>query len=284
MPDFPIIDAHVHLCNVSELKYSWTKDAPQLGRNVSPADLKKAAGPVTIEKFVFIEVDVDHPYELTEAAWIESLRPSTPELGAMVASLPLEQGASIEEDIISLKRHSLLRGIRRLIQKEADPTFCLQPRFIEGLKLLARHDLSFDICIYHHQLPSVIKMVGQCPEVRFVLDHIAKPGIKAGLIEPWAAQLRELARFPDVSCKISGVITEADHKSWTRDEVKPYIAHAIDCFGFDRAMFGSDWHVQELAGTYRGWIEVVDWVVAGASAEEKRKLFRETAKKAYRIT
>lgn len=284
MPDFPIIDAHVHLCNVSELKYSWTKDAPQLGRNVSPADLKKAAGPVTIEKFVFIEVDVDHPYELTEAAWIESLRPSTPELGAMVASLPLEQGASIEEDIISLKRHSLLRGIRRLIQKEADPTFCLQPRFIEGLKLLARHDLSFDICIYHHQLPSVIKMVGQCPEVRFVLDHIAKPGIKAGLFEPWAAQLRELARFPDVSCKISGVITEADHKSWTRDEVKPYIAHAIDCFGFDRAMFGSDWHVQELAGTYRGWIEVVDWVVAGASAEEKRKLFRETAKKAYRIT
>ena len=284
MPDFPIIDAHVHLCNVSELKYSWTKDAPQLGRNVSPADLKKAAGPVTIEKFVFIEVDVDHPYELTEAAWIESLRPSTPELGAMVASLPLEQGASIEEDIISLKRHSLLRGIRRLIQKEADPTFCLQPRFIEGLKLLARHDLSFDICIYHHQLPSVIKMVGQCPEVRFVLDHIAKPGINAGLFEPWAAQLRELARFPDVSCKISGVITEADHKSWTRDEVKPYIAHAIDCFGFDRAMFGSDWHVQELAGTYRGWIEVVDWVVAGASAEEKRKLFRETAKKAYRIT
>lgn len=284
MPDFPIIDAHVHLCNVSELKYSWTKDAPQLGRNVSPADLKKAAGPVTIEKFVFIEVDVDHPYELTEAAWIESLRPSTPELGAMVASLPLEQGASIEEDIISLKRHSLLRGIRRLIQKEADPTFCLQPRFIEGLKLLARHDLSFDICIYHHQLPSVIKMVGQCPEVRFVLDHIAKPGIKAGLFEPWAAQLRELARFPNVSCKISGVITEADHKSWTRDEVKPYIAHAIDCFGFDRAMFGSDWHVQELAGTYRGWIEVVDWVVAGASAEEKRKLFRETAKKAYRIT
>lgn len=284
MPDFPIIDAHVHLCNVSELKYSWTKDAPQLGRNVSPADLKKAAGPVTIEKFVFIEVDVDHPYELTEAAWIESLRPSTPELGAMVASLPLEQGASIEEDIISLKRHSLLRGIRRLIQKEADPTFCLQPRFIEGLKLLARHDLSFDICIYHHQLPSVIKMVGQCPEVRFVLDHIAKPGIKAGLFEPWAAQLRELARFPNVTCKISGVITEADHKSWTRDEVKPYIAHAIDCFGFDRAMFGSDWHVQELAGTYRGWIEVVDWVVAGASAEEKRKLFRETAKKAYRIT
>lgn len=284
MPDFPIIDAHVHLCNVSELKYSWTKDAPQLGRNVSPADLKKAAGPVAIEKFVFIEVDVDHPYELTEAAWIESLRPSTPELGAMVASLPLEQGASIEEDIISLKRHSLLRGIRRLIQKEADPTFCLQPRFIEGLKLLARHDLSFDICIYHHQLPSVIKMVGQCPEVRFVLDHIAKPGIKAGLFEPWAAQLRELARFPNVSCKISGVITEADHKSWTRDEVKPYIAHAIDCFGFDRAMFGSDWHVQELAGTYRGWIEVVDWVVAGASAEEKRKLFRETAKKAYRIT
>jgi L-fuconolactonase len=283
MPDFLIIDAHVHLCNVWELKYSWTKDAPQLGRNVSPAELKQAAGPVQIEKFIFVEVDVDSPHQLTEAAWIESLKPSTPELGGMVASLPLELGAAIEEDIIALKRHSLLRGIRRLIQKESDPEFCLQPRFIDGLKLLAKHDLSFDICIYHHQFPSVLKMVAQCPEVAFVLDHIGKPGIKAGLFEPWATQIKELARFPNVACKISGVITEADHKTWTREQVKPYIAHAIDCFGFDRAMFGSDWHVQELAGTYPGWIDVVDWVVAGASADEKRKLYRDTAKRVYRL-
>ena len=126
-------------------------------------------------------------------------------------------------------------------------------------------------------------MVAQCPEVRFVLDHMGKPGIKAGLFEPWAAQLRELSRFPNVACKISGVITEADHKTWTREQVKPYITHAIDCFGFERAMFGSDWHVQELAGTYPGWIEVVDWVIADASSDEKRKFYRDTAKRVYRL-
>ena len=284
MPDFPIFDAHVHLCNVAELRYSWTKDAPQLGRDVSPADLRKAAGPVSIEKFVFVEVDVDLPDHLKEAAWIQGLAASTPELGAMVASLPLEHGAAIEKDIVALKQHKLLRGIRRLIQKESDPVFCLHPRFIEGLKLLAKHDLSFDICIYHHQMPAVLDMVSRCPEVRFVLDHIGKPGIKAGLFEPWATQIKALSRFSNVHCKISGVITEADHKSWTRDQVRPYIAHAIDCFGFGRAMFASDWHVQELAGTYPGWVDVVDWVVEDASAEEKRKLFRDTAQAFYRIT
>jgi L-fuconolactonase len=226
---------------------------------------------------------VDLPDHLAEAAWIQSLAATTPQLGAMVASLPLERGAAVEADIATLKRHGLLRGVRRLIQKEADPRFCLAPGFLAGLSLLASHDLSFDICIYHHQLPAVLEMVKACPDVRFVLDHIGKPAIKAGLLEPWASELRQLAAFPNVFCKISGVITEADHKTWTPAQVRPYIAHAIDCFGFDRVMFASDWHVQELAGTYPGWVEVVDWVVEGASSDEKRKLFRDTARAFYRI-
>jgi L-fuconolactonase len=283
MPDFPIVDAHVHLCNINALKYGWTADAPQLGRNVSPADLFKTAGGVAIEKFVFVEVAVDAGLHLKEAEWVQGLAATTPQLGAMVVHAPLEKGAGVERDLVALKQHTLTRGVRRLLQGETDARYCLQPEFIAGVRLLAKHDLSFDVCILHHQMAGVIEMVKQCPDVRFVLDHIGKPGIKAGLREPWWHEIKALSKLPNVWCKISGVITEADHKTWRPQEVKPFVEHAIDCFGFERAMFGSDWHVQELAGTYPGWVEIVYDVVRLASTYEKRKLFRDTAKAFYRV-
>jgi L-fuconolactonase len=132
-------------------------------------------------------------------------------------------------------------------------------------------------------MPSALRMVRQCPEVRFVLDHIGKPGIKTGLFEPWRQHLRELASMPNVVCKISGVATEADHKNWTREQLRPYIEHAIESFGFDRIMFGGDWHVSELATTYPEWVEIVAWVVDDCTPEEKRKLFRVNAISIYRL-
>lgn len=283
MPEFPIVDAHVHLADPKRFGYAWTANAPSLNRTVLPADFFKAAAPVKIEKFVFVEVDVDLPQHVAEAEWIDGLALSEPKLAGMVAALPLEQGKAVAGDLEKIARLKAARGIRRLIQNQADPDFCIQPKFIEGLKLLPQHDLVFDICIFHHHLPNAIKMVRQCPEVRFVLDHIAKPAIKAGISDPWRQHMKELASLPNVTCKISGVSTEADHKNWTREQLKPYIAHAIDSFGFERCMFGGDWHVLELAGTYPQWIEVVDWVVEGASAEEKRKLYRDTAIRTYRL-
>jgi len=283
MPDFPIIDSHVHLADPTRFGYAWTKHAPSLNRRVLADDLMKAAAPVKIEKLVFVEVDVDLPQHLDEAKWIDGMAAADKRIAGMVAALPLERGKAIEGELDQLRKNKVLRGIRRLIQNQADPDFCIQPKFIEGLKLLARHDLVFDICIFHHHLPNAIKMVRQCPDVRFVLDHIGKPGIKAGLTEPWRQHMKELAALPNVVCKISGVSTEADHKSWTREQLKPYIAHAIDSFGFDRSMYGGDWHVMELAGTYPQWIEVVDWVVEGASTDEKRQLYRDTAIKTYRL-
>jgi len=283
MPDFPIIDAHVHLTDVKNLGYAWTKSAPVLNRSVLPADLFKAAAPVAIEKFVFVEVDVDMPQHVAEAEWINGIAKSEPKLAGMVAALPLEQGNAVHADLEKIAGLKTARGIRRLIQNQPDPDFCIQPKFIEGLKLLAKHDLVFDICIFHHHLPNAIKMVRQCPEVRFVLDHIAKPAIKAGVSDPWRQHMKELAALPNVTCKISGVSTEADHKNWTREQLKPYVAHSIDTFGFERCMFGGDWHVLELAGTYPQWVEVVDWVIEGASADEKRKLYRDTATRVYRL-
>jgi L-fuconolactonase len=283
LPDFPIVDSHVHLCDPKRFGYAWMKDAPALDRQVLPGEFIAAARPVEIERFVFVEVDVDPLYRHEEAAWVDDLSRSEPRLAGMVASLPLEKGAAVGQELDTLLEHQTLRGVRRLIQAEPDPDFCTQPDFIDGLKLLARHDLLFDICILHHQLPSAIRMVQRCPEVSFVLDHIGKPDIKAGVLDPWRAHIKELASLPNVTCKISGVITEADHKAWTREELKPYIAHAIEVFGFDRILFGGDWHVVELAGTHPEWVAVVDWVVEDCSPEEKRKLFRDNAVRTYRL-
>ena len=283
MVSFPIVDSHVHLLDPQRLGYAWTRNAPSLNRRVLPADLFAAARPVEIEQFVFAEVDVDYPQHLDEAEWIFELAQAEPRLTGMVAALPLEQGAAVAPDLEKLLEHRIFRAVRRLIQNQPDPDFCIRPNFIAGLKLLAPHDIAFDICVFHHHLPNVIRMVRQCPEVRFVLDHIGKPAIKAGLHEPWRTHLTELAALPNVRCKISGVANEADHKAWTREQLKPYIAHAIECFGFERVMFGGDWHVAELAIRYPEWVEIVDWVTEGASPEEKRKLFRDNAIAFYRL-
>jgi len=283
MPDFAIVDAHVHLADPKRFGYSWTKNAPSLNRTVLPDDLMKAAAPVKIDRFVFVEVDVDLPQHLDEAAWVDEMAAKDKRLAGMVAALPLEKGKAIKPDLDRLQQNRSLRGVRRLIQNQSDPDFCIKPDFIDGLKLLAPHDLVFDICIFHHHLPNAIKMVQQCPEVRFILDHIGKPAIKAGIADPWRQHLKELAALPNVHCKISGVTTEADHKNWTHEQLKPYIAHAIDTFGFDRVMYGGDWHVLELAGPYPQWVEIVDWVVEGASKDEKRRLFRDNAIAFYRL-
>jgi L-fuconolactonase len=283
MPDFPIIDSHIHLLNPDRMAYSWTRGAPQLGRLVTPDDFYAAAAPVEVERFVFVEVDVDYPQHLEEARWVSELAAADSRIAGIVASLPLEQGTGVEGELEQLVGLKPVRAIRRLIQDQPDPDFCIRPDFIAGLKLLPQHNLAFDICIYHRHLPKVIEMVRQCPEVRFVLDHIGKPGIRDGLMEPWRSQMRELAGFENVFCKISGVATEADHRNWSREQLRPYIAHAIEAFGFDRVMFGGDWHVLELAGTYPDWVAIVDWIVEGASLEDKKKLFRDNAIRFYRL-
>ena len=123
----------------------------------------------------------------------------------------------------------------------------------------------------------------RCPDVSFVLDHIGKPGIKHGMWEPWKTRIRELSRMPNIVVKVSGVVTEADHQGWTKDQVKPYVEHVIDCFGFDRCMYGSDWTVSELTHQYPDWVAILDEVTAGASEAEKRSFWRETAIRTYRL-
>jgi L-fuconolactonase len=281
--DFPIIDSHIHLLDQKRFGYAWANGAPTFKRDWTPDDLAASAKPYDIEGFVFVEVDVDMPQYLDEAEWVDALAKSDRRVHGVVACLPLERGAAIEPEMARIAKLKTTRGVRRLIQNQTDPEFVLKSRFLEAVRLLPKYDLSFDICIFHHQLPNSLEMVRRCPDVTFVLDHIAKPGVKAGLTDPWRAQIRQMAALPNVMCKLSGLTTEADHRAWTREQLRPYIDHIIECFGPDRVMYGSDWPVSELAGAYVQWLETLDWATARFSPAEKRKLFRDNAIKTYRL-
>jgi len=281
--DFPIIDSHIHLLDQQRFGYSWATGAPALKRDWTPDDLANAAKPLEIEGFVFVEVDVDMPRYLDEAEWVDGLAKRDRRIRGAVVCLPLEQGGRIEPEMARVARLKTVRGVRRLIQNQPDPDYVLKPGFLEAIRLLPRYDLSFDVCILHPQMANTLAMMRLCPEVSFVLDHIGKPAIKAGLIETWRAQIREMAALPNVVCKLSGVTTEAEHKTWTRDQLRPYIDHVIGCFAPDRILYGGDWPVSELAGSYLQWLATLDWATAGFSAGDKRKLFRDNAIRVYRL-
>jgi L-fuconolactonase len=284
MPDFPIVDAHVHIFDPASIRFDWMAGVPKLNRSHVPDDYKRLTKGVTIEAFVFVEVDASPGEELGEAAWVTQQAAHEPRLRGMVASLPLSKGTAVEADIKTLAAMPLARGVRQLIQGHVDePGWCIRDDFMAAVQLLPKYSLSFDLCIYHPQMADVIELCRRCPDVQFVLDHIGKPGIKAGLMEPWKRELAKLAKLPNVSCKISGVVTEADHATWHEAELIPYIEHAISCFGFNRVMFGGDWPVSELATTYQRWVALVDHVAAKASLAEKRKLFRDNAIEFYRL-
>jgi L-fuconolactonase len=281
--DFPIIDSHIHLLDQKRFGYSWAKDAPALKRDWTVDDLATRAKPYEIEGLVFVEVDVDMPQYLDEAEWVDGLAQQDRRVLGAVVCLPLERGAEIEPEIARVAKLKMTRGVRRLLQSQADPEFMLKPAFLEALRILSKYSLSFDVCIFHSQAANTLAMMRQCPEVSFVLDHIGKPGIKDGLLDPWRTHIREMAALPNVVCKLSGVTTEADHKTWTRDQLRPYIDHVIEAFGPDRILYGGDWPVSELAGSYLQWLATLDWATTGLSAADKRKLFRDNAIKAYRL-
>ena len=283
MPAFPIIDSHVHLYDVARLSYGWLASVPRINSSHGMAEFDVARGPVAVEKLVFVEVAVDPGLHLQEAAFVQGLADRDPRIAAMVAHAPVDKGDAVEDDLVALKKNRSLVGIRRLIQGEPDPSVCIAPNFIAGVRRLAAHGLTFDICVRSRQLAEAVEVARRCPDVRFVLDHIGKPDIRNGMIEPWRAQIRELARLPNVVCKVSGVITETDRETWTPATVKPYVEHVLDSFGFDRALFGSDWTVSELTHRYPDWVAILDGIVGTASETEQKAFWRDTAIRTYGV-
>lgn len=283
MPSFPIVDSHVHFYDSQRFKYPWLSTVPAIARSYLPANFDRTRGDLCVDKIVFAEADIEDGRNIEEARFVVELAAADPRIQGIVACARLERGAAVAEELDALRELPKVRGIRRLIQTQSDPEFCLRPEFLTAVRLLPRYDWPFDICVSHHQLLAATELVRRCPEVNFVLDHIGKPDIRNSLWEPWQCRITALAQMPNVACKISGVATEADHGRWTREQLRPYIEHCIERFGFDRVMFGGDWPVLELAGTYRDWVGIVDWIVAAAKEDDQRRLFRDTAIRVYHL-
>jgi L-fuconolactonase len=287
MPEFPIVDSHVHLWNPEHFRISWLDDFEILNRPYQLSDYWEHTRQVGVQAFVFVEVDLAPHYTFLEARTIRTiaaLAEQAPRLSGIVPHAPLEYGTRVRGYLDALAALGpKIKGVRRLLQQESDPEYCLRPDFVAGVQMLPEFGFSFDICIKHYQLPGVIELVKRCPQNSFILDHIAKPDIKSGELDPWRAQIAELAALPNVVCKISGLVTEADHQNWTEAELEPYVARVLEVFGEDRVMFGSDWPVVLLASSYQRWFEAIDKFTQDLSAEAKRKFWAGNATRYYRL-
>ena len=282
MPTSPIVDAHLHLWDPTHLRMPWLDGQPLLNRPFTAADYREHTAGLDIAAMVYVQTDVASPYGLLEAEWVVEQAAAEPRIQGIVAYAPLEYGERARAYLAALRRISpLIKGIRRLYQ--AEPVdFCLDPDFIRGVQLLPDYGFSFDICIKHQHLENTLTLVRRCPDTAFILDHLGKPDIASGQLDPWRDQLRQLAAFPNVMCKISGAVTEADHR-WSVDDLRPFVEHALAVFGEDRVVFGGDWPVVLNAAPYRRWVEALDAITVGRSADAQRKLWAENARRFYRL-
>lgn len=199
-----------------------------------------------------------------------------------MAWAPVER-PDLEEHLEKLGSHPRLKGVRRLIQGEGDPDFCARPEFVAGVRRLGEVGLSFDVCVYHHQLPAVVRLARAAPDTPMVLDHIGKPAIADGQLTPWRDHIAELASMDHVWCKLSGLVTEARWEEWSSADLQPYADAVIEAFGYERLMFGSDWPVCTLASEYAAWLAAVRELTGGAARNELAWLFAGAAERFYRL-
>jgi L-fuconolactonase len=273
------VDAHMHFWDRSLMPYTWLHEAPSIWDPHTPETLRAEAGQSLPEKIVFVECGAP---PLKEVEWIEQLAAKEPRIRAIVAKVTINEGKQTSVDLANLKRHPLVHGVRHHFEHDAS-NYCARPEFIAGVCELAHIDLSFDICCQHRQLPAVIELVRQCPQVRFILDHGGKPAIRDQLLDPWREHIRALAALPNIVCKFSGLVTEANHDRWTRDQLKPYVEHLIETFGPSRLLFGGDWPVAKLASSYQRWLDTAAELVASLSSAARQAIFHDNAILVYRI-
>ena len=284
MPPRAIVDTHLHLWDPSHFRISWLDGNTTLQHTFLADEFALHSGGVDVAACVYLEVAVDAPYSYLEAVYINQLAQQMPQIQGIVAAAPVEYGEQARAYYAALRAIGpRIKGVRRLFQGESDPNYATRPNVIAGVQALADYDLSFDICIFHPQLPAAVELVRQCPNVQFILDHIGKPDIKGGQLQPWMRDIEALAAHPNVVCKLSGMTTEADHQHWTIDDLRPYCDHVFAVFGEDRVLFGGDWPVSLQSTSYRAWIETVDALTSQLTPSAQQKFWSSNAKRVYRL-
>ena len=270
------IDAHQHFWRFDARRDRWITDEMRaIRRDFLPGDLEGTLAPNGIDGCIAVQADQSDD----ETRFLLDLADRHPFIRAVVGWVDL-RSRKLAATLEALAGRAKLRGIRHVAQAEPDD-FLEQEDVIHGIREVGRAGLTYDILIAERQLPAALALTARLPDQPFVLDHLAKPRIKDGAIEPWETRMRELARRPNVYCKISGLVTEADWTGWRPEHLRPYLDVAFDAFGADRVLFGSDWPVCLVAAPYDRVLGVIVEYAAALSATEREALFGGNAMRVY---
>jgi L-fuconolactonase len=274
------IDAHQHFWIYNPGEYGWIDDSmAALRRDFLPNDLK----PELESSRFHGSVAVQARQTLEETRWLLELAESSKWILGVVGWVDL-RSPDVRSQLNALTQNPKLVGFRHIVQSEPDDRFLLQPDFLRGISALEEFDLAYDILIYTKHLPVAAEFVQRFPRQRFVLDHLAKPPIKSGDIDFWAQGIRQLAEFPNLFCKLSGLVTEADWQQWEPEQIVPFLDVAFEAFGPDRLMIGSDWPVCLVAASYARWVEVVKTYLLGQKPECRDSVLGGNAQRFWRLT
>lgn len=274
-----VVDSHHHFWDLSELDYPWMPPGDSvLKKNHLPADLKPLIDEVGVERTVIVQA---HP-SLEEARWLLGLAAEHDFIAGVVAWVDLADpavGGTLDE----LQQDPYFKGVRHIWHDEPDPGWIMQAPVINGLKELAQRDIPYDLLPRPQHLTYIPRVLDAVPGLRTVVDHIAKPLIAERVFEPWLSDLKRVAEIPGVYCKVSGMITEADMDNWKPDDLVPYVDNVVDMFGYNRLMFGSDWPVCTLAGSYRQVFHAASRALGKMSVADRNAVFGGNAERFYKL-
>ncbi|HUD57750.1 MAG TPA: amidohydrolase family protein [Terracidiphilus sp.] len=273
------IDAHQHFWKYTVAEYGWINDKmTALQRDFLPRDLK----PLLDENGFGGSIAVQARQSLEETHWLLELAEKNSFIQGVVGWVDLNSPL-LRDQLEGLAPHKKLVGVRHVVQDEPDDQFMLRSEFQRGLALLADFGLAYDLLLHPRHLPIATQLVRQYPAQTFVLDHLAKPAIADGVIEPWRRDIRELAKCPNVSCKLSGMVTEARWKTWMPGDFRPYLDAVLDAFGASRLMIGSDWPVCTLSAEYAQTQGIVIDFLDRLTEEQRDGILGGNCARIYRI-
>lgn len=283
-----IVDSHVHLYDPSAQSHPWLDGVPLIKKPFMTADYRAALDGAPVRKIVCIEAAPVLEHSLREAQWLRQAAARDQLIGAIVAQAPVERGQEVRRDLDALAALGKVTGIRRILGApfQADPDFPVRPSVIEGVRALSDYGMVFDLAgISPTNLDKAIQLVKACPRTQFILNHGGRPPIADGQLQPWARQMKELATLPNASVKLSNLIRDAG-PDWSIEKIRPFAEIAVQAFGFDRLLFGSDFPVVTLVnrGSITGSVAAMQSVFAQASVDERRKYFHDNAIRLYRIS
>jgi L-fuconolactonase len=270
------LDSHQHFWKYDAAQYPWIPKNSPLHRDWLPADLAPLLAAAGLDGCIAVQAR----QTVEESRWLLGLAAESPIIKGVVGWVDLRSERAPEQ-LAELSANPKFRGVRHVVQDEPDVNFMLGADFLRGIGHLHHFGLTYDILIFPQQLPAAIELAKRFPKQPFVLDHIAKPHIKDRTLSPWREQIRELAKTPNVMCKVSGMVTEADHASWKADDFAPYLDVVAEAFGEDRLMYGSDWPVCLLAGSYERVFGLADGYFARFPAAARQKALGENAARFY---